>query len=288
MTSPYNPESNIQNQKLLNDEIDFREMFKIIWKGKWVVISITFIFAIGSIIYAKSLPNIYKSEALLSPVSEKKDGISGLSQLGGLASLAGVSLGGSSGVDKIALAIETLKSRDFLSKFIKANDLTKELFKNTTNNVEPSIQQACAKLQSMITIIPDNKTKMIRISIENESPELARDWVTKLIAEINANMKQRDLEEAKKSIDYLNNQISQTNLADIKSILFQLIEEQTKTMMLVNVREEYIFKTIDSAIAPEQKVKPKRSSICISGTLLGVALSIGLLLIQNAFAKKKL
>lgn len=286
MTSPFNPESNIQNQQSLNDEIDFSEMFKIIWKGKWVVIIITFIFAIGSIIYAKSLPNIYKSEALLSPVSEKKDGIGGLSQLGGLASLAGVSLGGGSGVDKTALAIETLKSRDFLSKFIKANNLTKDLFKNTTNNVEPSIQQACAKLQSMITIISDNKTKMIRIAIENESPELARDWVTKLIAEINANMKQRDMEEAKKSIDYLNNQIPQTNLADIKSILFQLIEEQTKTMMLVNVRDEYIFKTVDPAIAPEQKTKPQRSVICIFGTLMGVALSVGLLLFRNAFMRK--
>lgn len=284
MMNPPPSEMNNQNQQVSSDEIDLVQIFKIIWKGKWLIIVFTLIFAISSVFYAKSLPNIYRSEALLSPVSEKKDGMSGLSQLGGLASLAGVSIGSNSGVDKTALAIETLKSRDFLSKFIKSNDLIKDLFKN--KNAEPSIQQACAKLQSMISIVSDNKTKMIRIAIENESPEIARDWVTKLIAEINSNMKNRDMEEAKKSIEYLNSQISQTNLADIKSILFQLIEEQTKTMMLVNVREEYIFKTVDPAIAPEQRFKPKRSDICIFGTLLGVALSVGWLLFQNAFFKK--
>lgn len=284
MTSSSNSDTNYQNQPASIDEIDLVQISKIIWQGKWIVLGLTLIFALGSIIYAKSLPNIYKSEALLSPITEKKDGMGGLSQLGGLASLAGVNIGSNSGVDKATLAIETLKSRDFLSKFIKTHDLIKILFEN--ENTEPTIQKACAKLQSMISIVSDNKTKMIRIAIEHESSEIARDWVTKLIAEINTNMKQRDMEEAKKSIEYLNNQLAQTNLADIKSIIFQLIEEQTKTMMLVNVREEYIFKTVDPAIAPEQKFKPKRSVICTIGTLLGFALAVSWLLFQNAFVKK--
>lgn len=284
MTTSSNSDTNYQNQQAPIDEIDLVQISKIIWQGKWIVLGLTLFFALGSIIYAKSLPNIYRSEALLSPITEKKDGMGGLSQLGGLASLAGVNIGSNSGVDKATLAIETLKSRDFLSKFIKTHDLIKILFEN--ENTEPTIQKACEKLQSMISIVSDNKTKMIRIAIEHESPEIARDWVTKLIAEINTNMKQRDLEEAKKSIEYLNNQIAQTNLADIKTILFQLIEEQTKTMMLVNVREEYIFKTVDPAIAPEQKFKPKRSVICIIGTLLGFALAVSWLLFQNAFLKK--
>ena len=57
-------------------------------------------------------------------------------------------------------------------------------------------------------------------------------------------------------------------------------------MMLVNVREEYIFKTVDPAIVPEEKIKPRRSIICITGTFIGVALSIAWLLFQNAFFKK--
>ena len=277
--------STVQNQQLSNDEIDLVQIAKIIWRGKWIVFIFTIIFAIGSVYYAKSLPNIYRSEALVSPVSEKKDGLGGgLAQLGGLASLAGVNIGGGSGVDKTTLAIETLKSRTFLSKFITSHELMPVLFKDVSP--APSIQNACSKLQKMISITLDTKTKMIRIAIEHESPEIAKDWVTWLIAEINSKMKERDMEEAKKSIEYLNNQISKTNLADIKSILFQLIEEQTKTMMLVNVREEYIFKTVDPAIAPELRFKPQRSTICITGTFVGFILSIAWLLFQNAFLKK--
>lgn len=286
MSIPQQPENNnIQIQQVISDEIDILEYIKIFWQGKWYIIIITFAFAIGSVFYAKSLPNKYKSEALLAPVSEKKDALGGLSQLGGLASLAGVNLSSSGGIDKTALAIETLKSRNFLGKFITSHKLTPVLFKDVSP--EPSIQKACLKLQSMISIISDNKTKMIRISIEHESSELAKQLVTDLISEINDNMKQRDLEEAQKSIDYLNTQISQTNLADIRSILYQLIEEQTKTLMLVNVRAEYIFKTIDPAIVPENKSKPNRAVIFITGTFIGVVLSLVLVLIKNAIVNMK-
>src|SRR5690606_24613901 len=81
-------------------------------------IATTFVFAVASVFYALSLPNIYKSEALLAPASEQKGaGLSG--QLGGLAALAGVSLGSGAGVDKTALALEVIKSRDFLGRFIE-------------------------------------------------------------------------------------------------------------------------------------------------------------------------
>ncbi|MCV5216295.1 Wzz/FepE/Etk N-terminal domain-containing protein, partial [Escherichia coli] len=49
-----------------DDEIDLRELFKALWKGKWIIIATTFIFAIGSVLYAMSLPNIYKADALLA------------------------------------------------------------------------------------------------------------------------------------------------------------------------------------------------------------------------------
>ena len=57
--------STVQNQQLSNDEIDLVQIAKIIWRGKWIVCIFTIIFAIGSVYYAKSLPNIYRSEALV-------------------------------------------------------------------------------------------------------------------------------------------------------------------------------------------------------------------------------
>ena len=45
-------------------------------------------------------------------------------------------------------------------------------------------------------------------------------------------------------------------------------------MMLANVRDEYVFKTIDPAIVPENKSEPKRALICVLGTLLGGLLAL--------------
>ncbi|MDF4350689.1 Wzz/FepE/Etk N-terminal domain-containing protein, partial [Vibrio parahaemolyticus] len=53
--------------KSTDDEIDLRELFKALWKGKWIIVVATFIFAIGSVLYSLSLPDIYKSDALLAP-----------------------------------------------------------------------------------------------------------------------------------------------------------------------------------------------------------------------------
>lgn len=52
-----------------DDEIDLRELFSVIWQGKWLVIAITAVFAIGSVVFAIMQPNIYKSEALLATSS---------------------------------------------------------------------------------------------------------------------------------------------------------------------------------------------------------------------------
>ena len=44
--------------------------------------------------------------------------------------------------------------------------------------------------------------------------------------------------------------------------------------MFAQVRNEYVVKTIDRPIIPEKKISPKRSVICIVGTLLGCVFGI--------------
>ena len=51
------------------DEIDFIELFKVLWDGKWIIIFLTTFVSIVGVIYSLSLPNIYTSKALLVPVN---------------------------------------------------------------------------------------------------------------------------------------------------------------------------------------------------------------------------
>ncbi|WP_231728915.1 Wzz/FepE/Etk N-terminal domain-containing protein [Alishewanella sp. WH16-1] len=295
-----------------DDEIDLRELFSAIWQGKWIIIATTFVFAVASVIYALSLPNIYKSEALLAPVNAEA-GLNLPGQLGGLAALAGVNLGGGSG-DKTTLAIEVLKSRDFIGRFIEKYDLfipvmaaegwhmgsdtlkiDSDIYNTDTSEwvrkvkapfqPKPSVQETYTEFMKLLSVSQDKTSGMVKLSVQHYSPILAKEWVDNLVKEINEDLRQRELNEAQRSIAYLNEQIAQTNLADARAMLFSLIEEQTKTLMLANVRSEYVFKTVDPAVVAEKKAKPARALICILGVMLGGMLSVLFVLIRY-FSKK--
>ncbi len=306
------------NQQYQNndDEIDLGELFKVIWAGKFKIIAITAVFAIASVFYALSLPNTYKSEALLAPATEESGGMGGLAaKFGGLASLAGVNLG-SGGTDKTGLAIEIMKSRQFITKFINDNELlvplmAAENWDQSSNQLildpelydtqskkwireakapfkpTPSNQEAYKAFKKIVSISQDKETSMVTVSIEHYSPEIAKQWVDKLILAINAEMKIRDLTEAQKSIDYIEQQLPKTKLADLQTVLYQIMEEQTKTIMFAQVRDEYAFNTIDPALIPERKSGPKRILICVLALLLGGILSIALVLVHHVFQKEQ-
>ncbi|WP_337881130.1 Wzz/FepE/Etk N-terminal domain-containing protein [Rheinheimera sp.] len=289
--------SNEQKYIEHNDEqFDLIDLIKVLWGGKYLIVVVTFLFAIGSVTYSLMQPNIYKSEALLSPVVES-GGLKLPSQLGSLAAMAGVSLGGSSG-SKTDFAIELLKSRDFVSRFIEENELKVPVLAATgwdlaTNTLvlddevydksaekwvrkvelpfapEPSVQEVYTVFKDSYSVVKDKTTGMVSISIEHYSPYLAQQWLLKLITTINEEMRQRDLNEAKQSIDYLNQQLSKTHLAEMKTLLHTLVQEQIQIITLANVRSEYTFRMIDKPIVAEEKIKPKRAIIAMVGTVSG-------------------
>jgi uncharacterized protein involved in exopolysaccharide biosynthesis len=310
--SKYQQDSEFNSRVVADDEIDLRELFSVIWQGKWLIIAITAVFAIGSVIFAITQPNIYKSEALLAPADSEQSG-GGLGalagQFGGLASMAGINLGGGGGVDKTQMAIEVMKSRQFASSFIQSHNILPNLMAakkwNLADNSinydedlyqaaeskwvreveppykpEPSMQEAYKEFSKIIAVNAAKDTGMVTVSVEHLSPQVAQQWVSWLVADINNEMKQRDVAEANRSKAFLQTQIQQTNVADIRTILYKLIEEQTKTIMFAEVRDEYVFKTIDPAFVPEEKAKPKRALICVLGTMLGGMLAIMLVLIR--------
>ena len=85
--------------------------------------------------------------------------------------------------------------------------------------------------------------------------------------------------EAEKSIEYLKQQVANASLVDLQPRFFELIQSQTETVMLAEVRPEFVFTTVDPAVIPEEKSKPSRARICVFGTLLGGMLGLVIVLI---------
>lgn len=311
---PYPPQS-----QATDNEIDLRELFGALWNGKWIIIATTFVFAIGSVLYALSLPNIYKADALLASAESSNGG--GLSkmagQLGGLAALAGVNLGASES-SQTDLAVQVMKSRQFVEAFINKHDLlvplmaakdwdlaknklilNQELYNANTGEwlreakglrgVTPTAQEAFEVFsKEVLSVSQDKETGLYTVSIKNYSPYIAQQWVTWLIEDINEVMRERTIAETSQNLAYLNTQLQKTAVADMQSTFYKLIEEQTKSLMLAEVQEEFIFKVVDPAVVPELKDSPKRALICVLGTLLGGILGGAIVLVRFAFRNKRI
>ncbi|EGQ8123734.1 LPS O-antigen length regulator [Vibrio parahaemolyticus] len=311
---PYPPEP----MPKMRDEIDLNELLRAVWRGKWMVVAISFVFALGAVFYSLSLPNIYKADALLAPAENSNGG--GLSkmagQFGGLAALAGVNLNAGES-SQTELAIQVMKSRQFVDSFIKRHDLLvplmaatewslndnkliidQDLFDSKTQQwlrkpeglrgAEPTSQEVYEVFtKEVLSIVQDKDSGLYTLSVKSLSPYLAQKWVSWLIDDINKVMRERAINETSQNLMYLNAQLQKTAVADMQSTFYKLIEEQTKSLMLAEVQEEFVFKVIDPAVAPELKAEPSRALICVFGTLLGGLFGIGIVLIRFIFTNDK-
>ncbi|MGX9519166.1 Wzz/FepE/Etk N-terminal domain-containing protein [Vibrio mediterranei] len=300
-----------------DDVIDLKELFIALWKGKWVVVVTTFAFAVGAVLFALSKPNTYKADTLLAPTeSSGQGGIAKMAgQLGGLAALAGVNLGGSEG-SQTELAVQVMKSRQFIDHFIQKHNLlvplmaAKEWDANSNTLVlnderydsasgkwlreprglrgaEPTAQEAYSVfISNVFNVSQDKESGLYTVSIEHFSPFVAQQWATWLVEDINKVMRERVISESTQNLDYLAKQLNKTSVAEMQSAFYQIIEEQTKSLMLAEVQEEFIFKVVDPAVVPEVKAGPKRALICVLGTLLGSMLGVAIVLMRFAFRKE--
>jgi len=324
--SSHSPEAQILTQQTLqqlalqnnsDDEIDLSELWHAIWSGKLLIIAISIIFAVSSIVFALSKPDVYKASILLSPASsDSAGGLGALAgQFGGLASLAGISLGGG-GADKTALALEIIKSRAFLETFIDKHNLLLPLMASEKwdrendslifddeiydsvnkkwvrevsfpQTVIPSHWETYQELLKLISASQDKITSLITIDIEFYSPKISKEWLKWLVADVNDFMREQDENEAQASIDYLTKQLEKTEVSAMETVFYQLIEEQTKNMMLTKVSAEYVLKTIDPAQVPDKKAGPKRALIVVLGTMLGGILSVLIVLVRYFTKSKK-
>ena len=296
-------------QQYLDDELDLTELVNVLWINKLFLVAITGLFALISIIYSLTLTNIYTAETTLAP-SASSDMSSNLSQYAGLASMAGISLpGSSSGMSDKDLALSLLKSKGLLQRLIDKHDILPDLIAAeawhlTSNSISydsdlyddaknvwvrnvkppykliPSTQEAYEFFDNAIAVSEDKKTGVISLKVDHLSPEIAYQWSLLLIQEVNEYVADMRIKEAQLSIDYLNDQIKITPYPELRALFYELIQQHTQTMMLAKVRPEYALTTLDAPLIPEEKSAPKRSLIVILSTLLGGMLGTLIILIR--------
>jgi len=302
--------------------ISLTEIWQILTAQKKLILTITGIMVVVALLIAVLTTPTYRASALLAPALSEKEmspvlgRLSG--QLGGLAGLAGISLGETGGTVE-ALAI--LTSRAFTENFLVEENILPDLYEDMWNPESqawyprrqsslgqivtalrrwlaeisgdrgfqdpstlppgPSMEAAVKQFNEIRQVNEDPKTQLVTLSVEWKDPEKAAQWVDLLIKRLNETTRQEAIAQAEKSIRFLEQEVRRTSNADIQTALYSLIESQMKKAMLANVNEEYSFRVIDPAVVPERRSSPKRALIVILGLFAGLALGIFIALFRQ-------
>tara|TARA_B100000029_G_scaffold509857_1_gene599958 strand:- start:1265 stop:2125 length:861 start_codon:yes stop_codon:yes gene_type:complete len=272
------------NIKPESDAINLLDVWVSIKKNIRTILSVTVISTIAAIFYAISIENVYRASILAVPASSESQVSSPLSGIGdqfaGLASMAGIDLSG--GQLEIETNIAVIESKQFTKIFLEGNNILEKLYPEAwdkeSNNWKqgvriPTFDDILKDLNGVQNIIFDKRSGLLSVTVDLNDPNSAAEWANSFMRTANNHLRDMAIKEAKKNIGFLNNELLEVKVVQMKQLLNQMIAAETQKIMIANTRDDYAFKIIDPAFVPDKKIRPQRSLIVIFGALIGLLFS---------------
>ena len=269
------------------DSISLVEVWNIV-RAEWLVLAVSVgVFSIIAVAFALLMTPVYRAQAVVAPVDPNNRDTSAsalLGQLGTLAGVAGVNIGGfTSGSNKGRV---TIQSRSLIEEFIRRNDLIPVLYADKDSSApggKPTLWYAVEDFKDWLSVEVDPETGLITVRVEWTEPAQAAAWANGLVDLANELLREHDLADAQRNIKYLDEQLAKTKVVGLQQVLYNLIEVEMRTLMLANARREYALASVDRAVVPEMRHRPKRKQIAVLGALLGSIMGLGIIAIRHAF-----
>jgi uncharacterized protein involved in exopolysaccharide biosynthesis len=313
-----------------DDEISLIDLFAVLLKRKVMIISICIIAAVGAVAYSvlslvlpsekSPLPNVYKPQALLLiKESGSSGGLSSMlssSGLGGLASLAGVSVGG--GATNSKLAIYLVGTDSMLDTIVDEFNLI-ERYKIEKSPRTSSRQALKKKLQA----VADEESGVISISFEDTDPVFARDVVNFAVYYLENRFDDMGIDDSKLKKENLEKNIA-ASYEEIKNLEIEMqklgrsisiwspnqssvtlettrleIELEAQKEVYTQLKVQYelvklelssempIFQILEVAEVPDMKSGPSRGLICIIVVFAAGFFAVFLAFVLNAIENIK-
>lgn len=250
-------------------------------RGYWMlIVGLGLALAVGTYAYCFFSPKWYRAQALLAPAPQESgaalNALSG--QIGGLAALAGIDIGGGEGFKEEALA--RLSSREFTFAFINDLELLPILFADDWDPAakawrdpddRPTMERAYKFFNDEVrTVSEDRRNGLVKITVDWTDPDIAMRWANELVTRINEDRRAVARADAQRNLEYLNRELERTNIVEVRQLLNRLVESETRKAMLASVREQYAFKVIDPAFRPgRQNIVRPRAVVLSTLALVG-------------------
>lgn len=269
--------------------------------------SIIIFFLVGALI-AFLDKDKYRSESILVTNDQNEEiDLSGASAFSSLAGVAGINLPEAK-TSQAQIGIAIIRSHDFFKTSIlneeilifliaaeswdKENDeivIDKKVYDvvskkwirkpSSLRGSIPTSVEAHEKFLEIINIQQDRETGLIKISADTISPKISKKLVENIIQEVNIKKRDEDIKESYKKIKFLEDEIKKSKIEDVKAGLSQLIKKEISKIAIANTTDEYIFKILDSASMPEEKIKPNRLLTIILFTIIGGIIGLAIILL---------
>ncbi|RPF74857.1 MAG: hypothetical protein CBE49_000740 [Rickettsiales bacterium TMED289] len=277
--------SDLRAEKIITgyqeNEIGISYAFELIAKQKKKIVIAVLISIVLAAIYAFSLPDIYRSIGVYEVVGQgetssqvKKSGLSSI------AGAVGVNLGGGQN-NKGDVIVKTITSKTFLEHLLKFDEVlpslvaaetfntssTSILFDNniylasnkTWNRSVPTVHEAYEIYSKQLLVRQDQADNFIYISFDHISPNFAHYFVTLIIDEVNLILREKSLSEANAALNFLESELTNTFLIELRNSISSLIQKQLEKKMLADVNKNFALKPIELPFVEEEKFAPSRA-----------------------------
>lgn len=275
------------------EEIDLSEVITILWGGRLMILLIALVSGGIGLVYALLAEPWYRAEVVLVPTrTDPGQGLAAqLSQLSGLASLAGLPVGAVNQAEPVAV----LQSKGFARGFIEEQGLLTVLLAEKWDSklgkwkegldVEPDIRDAVEHFTKRVRkVSEDRKTGLVTLTVEWHDPVLAATWADLMVRRLNSQMRERALRDAEANIAFLQKELESTSLVSLHGSIGRLLESELQKLMLARGSDEFSFRVVDQAQVPKKKFKPKRAVIVLGCLSFGALLGVALVLVRHSWS----
>jgi len=261
-----------KDPSVYSGEVEILAVWQFLIASK-VLIAVTVVLGglLGGVAALITTP-VYRSQVVTTPVrqSQNSNNSNLTSQLGGLASVVGINLNAARGAEQEALAV--LRSRHLAELFIQHGDVLPQL---TDEDPDQTLWDAVELFRtSVMTVGYDQNDNIVTVRIDWIDPVVAAEWANRYVSLANEVLRERALSNARKNMEYLNEEVRKTSVVDMQRAVYNLIEAEMQNLMLASVRSEYAFSIVDPAVASEEPFKPRPVVTIGMGCVLGILLGI--------------
>jgi uncharacterized protein involved in exopolysaccharide biosynthesis len=294
------------------------EMLRAIWRHRLIVVAVTITSALFALVYLRFATYTYTASLYVTPVeSGAADGLmSQLGGLGGLASLAGVSLPGARGSGAFQLYLESLQSRPVADELANNAELMYALFSaewdsSTKQWRRPSGLSQWIKstiyfligadgyqwhppdgprlqeyLKRNITVMQNPKKSVVTIAYSNENPELASLLLSSLHKVADSQIRQRTMLRVKENITYLTGKLEEVRNVEHQRAIAQALSDQEKVRMMANSSVAFAAEPFGEAKSSFEPTRPRPFVVLISMLALALFSSGAGIIIWTVFSAR--